>query len=1644
MPVQIEGNLQLGRYPMGLPQLAREVAAARGSDTLGQKLEVSLDSKWYDITLLSSLSQMLWTAGDVYGRTDVTFNSTDKFKYFWQCGFWPCIRHSESLRGMTVHPSPESHFPKRQLPSLSSTPLIYKQLVEGESIVQQLVEEWAEHLSSTVAFGAVSGTNAIVSREYLFMLLWELVQNAQQHSGGDLVTVAGQLLIGQEDAKSLQDPLAGDAEELEIPDADSIAGRLANQHKAEVEYCALGKRKQWLQQNRASSFLLISCVDNGAGIPKTMAARYHKEFDSDESALSAAFDPDRSTRFEDPDLFDVHGLAQIADLLRSYRGYLFVQSGRSCLELAYGASPAATDHTGRQTRPIKDERALPGTLFQILLPLTYDVPHTATRVSLPKGVARPRKGFHAKPVVVLETLAGHDRSFLDDPAKWAEIAQQVGLELERSTGDPVFVDFVGLPPNRQFISYLLRHMRKRTFLRGMIVLNASSQLMAIASQIPRVGTSLTHPPEAGLPQRDLAMAGQMAEELQHLRQLDHDYANVLSRMIPGNYLPLLLPITSVVVEEDRQEERVQWLGLSGLADPLPAMLGAVLEALYIHQSDELSWKELWEHARRTARECSDDDGDDGDDERGRFGAERKRSLLVSIARCNHGILTWSERGLRLNFAAYDLYAESYMSLRNFLVDHLLPAALHDKGKLDDYLYSLSWHSDGERFRERFYCTWQVLSRHENAEACALLLLRRAYAEFGDKLWDAKAIVSVTPSAGILGREVARLLGVNFWETPSFYDISEDDWLPCFEGQKVLIVDDVMDCGSTSIRLIERLEEKRTSASCMGVLVLLKSEASLPVERPDVPFLPVATVNLGNPSQKLIAHALQSDKYFEVDPHTLDAVPPTRYNRGQNDVLRDRLTSLVGTGAIYFGHYVYGYHHYNIYFSLANAIHASSFQEQIDQWIRDSIQSFLHRNPGLWRSASPVVTVVYPYYSPVTALVNRLRARRFVIELKEERLSPEYAVAKPSELTGDRLAYAIEGLQTGATGDQASIVVFIDDGISSGGTLSSTVENLIDSGVDAVLALVFFDRIGLQPRRHLRRVSAYSSSDTECRFTFDAYLPVNLRSYYKGKRDCPECEILRCLEGVPGSNDVPNSSTADSPRCGSILSYTIDSLRALVARTVVGLGRLREPSLMTEDDVVQVILFQDAVYSDLPTSREVMRSLAGKQDAPNVALECIHTILGDRKLYRQTVDKSQIRALLDENLRDENLDSRLRARFVLHIPLWKDKGLALQYLMEGLPHVFAHLATAQGNGNTLDDYFEQHETEFAAVLGALRFLRSQFPESKWEGTSRDTWKQCFGTKPYTGYYGSSYLFELNCLFLSEKLHPVEQAQYLITNFVGTYCGHPESLTARIRRFYQLLLDEIRAEDLPRIPRALLHCLVHRIDCVQSHFMIEETFVDEPDSGDLFTRDDIHQLFECYDMWERGAGDPKVLGAILAEHFGELDLDGKACTIKRMLARLTPSVRQTVDGACGVYHDRTNRVAAAPDPDCLDLGDLADLQVFGYDAFLVRVLSHLLENPYKHWIKADKAKRVRRLELTLEVVVPDDHEDEVWLSVRDNNNMTQAEIKSAFHQNGGLSAQSKRMKEFEGELVGERLEKDGWNEFTMKLHRVYTRLEERSVQ
>lgn len=1536
MPEKVTFNLStnfaLGDYSSSLSSLTTFCKDRIISHTSAIDVDVWFSNKWIDISLLSYIAHTIVELDIETNIVTLHFDTKrsvrGRYNFFWSNNFWNIIKANRSNSNITAFPDPfifaSDNFSER----LNFTPLIHFNLKDKLHSVEQVVYDFKLSLESCYIYDYIKTFDVIFSKEYLYFLIWELIDNAHIHSSGNHVTIAGQVFASKSLCRTFP---AGFSENLEF------------QYNLELDFCKLSQKKNWLIEHKNEDFLLLSCVDSGIGIPESLK-RKGINFLTDSDAIMLAFDREFFLNSNKKDYFEVHGLSQIKQLVLSYDGYLFLQSGCAVVECT---------NSGTVTQMVAVPDKLNGTIIQILLPLrNQSLKHLSTS-KIHYSEASPQVSNTDNIKHVYKHFPDNWISLIDDYNNWPDIIDNLLKSTSCVPTGPQILDFTCMPRNRQFISYLIRAIRTRCLNNPPAIVNASDELFGIISSLPRADN-------------------------EHFVELDFELSTALSRGKGGGCLPLLIPISCVNVYNNKVS--LYWIGLSGLVSS--NYIHSTLSNLY--NTDQLiSYDELWFLLTQSHPEIS------------QAYKEEYLSLFKSIIRANSIFFQFNETYCKCIINEANILFWSIEAQKRMFKE-LTAKMLHKRPyKYRNYLYDLGWHEDSKRFRVNYYRTWDILSSKENLEVCADLLLRQAYLIFGEELLETFAIVSVTPSAGLLGRKIADVIGALFFEVPSIYDLETTKWLPDLKVKKVLIVDDVFDTGTLTKRIIGVVS--RSNGNIFGILTLLKNtdneECAI---GPHYATVFVDKISLGIPTRSAIEYCIKNNHYYEIDTNTLEPIPIREFSREYKNKtiasdINEILTKLLPVNALFSGHFVYGYHHYSIYYSLSKSLSNSSLKEELLRWLTESIVSFCKSNN------TTAVTIVYPYYSPIYLLIDIFSKSKL-----SKDISITYVVAKPQERSANRRGYSLPNDELYASYEYT---IFIDDGITTGSTISDVITELISHGANHILGLIIFDRIGLNSRKHLKSINSYKTSSNptfNIDFTYSNFVSANLRTY--SESDCPVCKAYNMFNFIDCSFGV--------------LHVEKDNLISIIEPIFVGQKTELIRSNLTNVELNEVITFFNAAYTDLASKNELFASIANQRRNTNSVLTMLTTILHDRKFDRQFLNRIDLINVIVATLLHTDTRQEERIRFIINIPFWKDKIFSIQVFKEVLPCCYDLYFKEQSISKlVVEDYFDHNQIEFASIIFTLRTLKYLHNQDI-TLEILTVWKSIFSYIRNDQEHSSIYLFELFSALHSDSAHPIEVARFMVNNFHTSYSErHVEAIKQRMRGFIRYLKSGNCESARERMPKSLFLLLLNSIKLIQS-FYILDTFNDAM----------IQQLTTIYER----LNDPSTHGEItdlLELCFISNDRDKPMVTT--LIEQITPQISTVIDAAktqFDIHASSVWKLNTAPTIN-INYDESSQLIAFCKEDFLIHTVSHLLRNPCEKKIKNGQTE----LLVDLNVCIDKTDDSFIELNFIDDYELTQVEIDNAFRKGGGLSAQQYHIKQWGGKLYGNRI--GNKNIFTLLIPRTF---------
>jgi general secretion pathway protein E len=361
------------------------------------------------LTLLSHFAQLLRAARDRFIQVDLQLAGPmlDKQSWLADYGFWDYVTAEDAENRFRRHPEASESEGRPVGGRSACTPLFVLPVAfdDPEAMAPEAVEEtvadfvkrWDAALRAGSCFAQVATTEAIQSREYLYLLLWELVHNAYTHARSRDVAISGQIFPPPADATWTQnDSPAPEAAESPIRYAMSATSA-----------GGLDVRRHWMHAHKDSWFLMLTCTDLGAGI--AASAKEHGIVEGDGraiDALAAILGPWKPGYRRDSRTYDVHGLSQVLRVVEEHDGYLFLQSGAGRVEFTrHGSSD--------DSQSLPPEQVLSGTLFQVLLPLTVQAGGRSAEVRTIPGVitSSPLESDDAE----LNELLADDLEMAPDP-----------------------------------------------------------------------------------------------------------------------------------------------------------------------------------------------------------------------------------------------------------------------------------------------------------------------------------------------------------------------------------------------------------------------------------------------------------------------------------------------------------------------------------------------------------------------------------------------------------------------------------------------------------------------------------------------------------------------------------------------------------------------------------------------------------------------------------------------------------------------------------------------------------------------------------------------------------------------------------------------------------------------------------------------------------------------------------------------------------------------------------------------------------------------------------------------------------------------------------------------------------------------------
>ena len=1507
-----------------------------------ETLTIQWDSNWFDLSVLSQFALLLNQAKKHYYRIelDLRGKTVDKVKFLWQCGFWDSIQ--ANFKGSNLACSPDPWKSKPSHPATTFSPIYVIDIPNpvndgiqlGDDKIKYAVEFWNDKLRSAECFHFIENTDIVKSREYLYLLMWELIHNAYIHSGSSQIAISGQFFLSPKWLREQQNN-------------EGISTDLLNNLTAQYEIEKSSKfrpeRNNWIKAQKNVSFLLLTCVDTGIGIPKSLE-RVGSKYKNSEK-LKFAFTPWSSTRRQKADLVEAHGLSQIIQLANTYDGYLFVESGNANLNWTREDGPIARD-TGR---PLVNNS---GTRFEVLLPLLYKNPQIK-RHRIHASLSNLNSS-RATNIERSSIFISGERKKLEDrhPGSAIDAEKTINsvLEIADEIVKPViFLDFGHLDAvDRQFASSLLRKVRIKNSTRGIVVINASDEFLVKANFLSTYDHNLS--------EKDIK--DRVGEAPDTWRQLDEELSTILSRGASGS-LPLLTPVIGSKLEN------MCWLGLGSLETNFRKAVESAIEYLILGIGESINFEDLRYRVERQLNSQIDH--------------QSFRETLEKISRWNPWLLETADGMIRSILSPDDLIPSN----KSTFVTGIVEKSKHQRQKPEEkFVYSLSWHKSGKRLRREYYQTWKQLSNKQNRMVCAEHLVYLLHSSIGVRIAEISCVVSATPSAGLLGREISNILGLPFFEAPSFYDVETFEWLPKVTG-RALIVDDVLDTGELTKKLVEKLH---VSGCEDGIVVTLIQNKDTAKNLTDINWEIIASnqVSLGQVDDKEAEIVYDKGLYYEINPHTLN--PELASNDSKRHLMRfpeyekERLAKLVNAKSIHFGHFVHGGHHFNVYMSLVNALKDPVCRIDITEWVAKCVRRYMERKSKGSNNGKQIL--VYPYSSPIYRILPLLQMQ---LSLLKDDLNIQYVIAQPRQLSGRRTDFILSGIDPRDL--DGADVLFLDDGIGSGATISGIIDEVVKNNARKFHAVILFDRIGLQTRRHLKTTHQYKTPKGHMESSFESYISINDRA--ASPSDCIDCLA---------SNKFASSFKASTIECfrDSILESR------MIRKMIIGSNEVLEPVEFSAENLMRVLEFRHAVFSDEPTPRQIEISLEGRKGP--VRLCCLATLMADPKLFRQLLNQTKVSDFIKEDFCHKDTDTIARSRFIVSIISFVDEQFAYDLVFKSLPLFYRDFFSSN---QSIAEYFDKNFEEFTLLLGTLFYLGSKknfelrTKDSKYD---LENWLDLFRPSIQDRKGTVLYYFHIKNLFMNKDQLPLEYLRHLYANFSGSYKQHRDSYRAKLNDFFLKPTEG---------GYKIIKSLLSQITAIQSATPIVIEFV----SGE-----EIERIQEEYDLFNR-TGSKEAQEALISsirQIFLPKDNVVNPAALTKLINYCTQSIAvisSKIEQSLLFDRNSFSSKQIFFDQKALD-NQLLNIQVIGLIDDITHCINNLIDNAIKAQSQGPSAGQG---EARVSITISRDNLDFVNINVRD---WAPCKIKEDtedwFRRSGGLSMHRSLLRKWGGDISVQKLQ------------------------
>lgn len=1495
-------------------------------------IEIVFKDVWYDLAELIYLVQLIEKAKllvpEIIIDASELSNNINRIKFLWNCGFLEKIKVNQESNNVIMNPDPWRYYPgntigmnENKKKDSNFTNVISIDIKnDGSNKIKDFVNTFIYDLDSTFVYDILNKVDNLIPKDMPFLVLWELIINSLTHSKGQSALLSGQIFISPQDANKYNDlhlSINQDKvknEKLMLTISNLVKTTLFEKSKTLDTY-----KKRWLISHSNQSYIKICFIDDGIGIHSSMRQKNPFSNLNDSELIERAFDSNYFKKIIDPIELDVHGLYQILRLIEDHDGYISVTCGSEWLE--YDVKKKKWEHKNKQSI----YSAINGTLFQILLPIKKDLVNDLGGLVLEANNKITKNAIHkSNHIYLFDELNKYGDSAINDKAKWPQIANEIINSVGGVKGKHLILDLLGLPRDRQLVSYFVRAIKRFWGIKSLVIINASKEIMEIVSSLRILDQGLDH---------DINML-----------ELEKELATIISRGEYNSGLPLIIPISNV--PGPSQKVQIRWLGLSGVNNKY---LEIILNYLFTIPT-AVKYEEIVERLK--------------------ISNEYQKITLVNLElliRCNPGLITVSPNGYEMSLNSVDLYLLSYGSYYDSFEKEIINKSLHKK-KEHNYIYEMGWHQEKNKYRNQYYQLWNILSNAEYLEICGRLLMWEICNGKSENIFASKIIISVTPTAGLMAKWIARNYNMTHYESQSIYHIEKDNWLPELNRDEIIIICDLIDTKTLLKKTIERIKKNNGVVKAIATILINQDENTRAKTRSDREIIFLKEISLGTPTEKEIQTAKRKKTYYQINPYSLEPVEANVFattvstSKTQSDKNRI-IKEFVSNSLFQFGHYEHTNYHYEIFFNISKLVLGSSYLLTLVKWLSTEIDKY---SEALNHES---IEIIYPYNSMVELLIRQYQRSK-----DKEKTNQRFHIAKPQIVAGDRILYSVESLPEGAN------IVFVDDGISTGNTFASVMEKVINKRAKNILSLFFVERLNNSQKGIYAYTSEYTSQHkTISKITFKSYLSIHLESYHR--TNCPYCNILSLI-----NNDMRKK--------GMVYFYSDNIKKMLSPIPTRNLWR-DSGGIYTAEETEMLLLFVDAMLSGALSENEIERSVKRINKSVKVVLHNINFIFCDPPLYGMLSEKREelLASVFDKLYVSAEVENEV-ALFILKSTNWFDKNAQRDLLFEKVPNFVA----SQIKDDPLDHYFNRNTLLYCAIaIATKKYIYNQENNEQGKNDIISIWWEC--AERNESIKSSYYIYDLENYLSANNNSSISIVKHLIRNFITNYKDHSSSLYSSVLLFTQLLAVKNKKEALQTLPEAQFKSIIELFRSIAYSFGVHR-FIDQRvlDRGlSLYSEWDKNEDYTIYEWL--------MTNLLVTNIFKEPPLIA-------MLSEITPRISEIIDK---VSVDIEKKYVGNKEIDIqysIVPGQLSE-RILGEKRFIIDTLKNLIENPIKYFTtKPHGISAVLNIKIVCEI---DRKKNVVELIVDDNCGLPDDEIEGLFLSNKGLTEQNEKMKEWGGELL-----------------------------